>query len=93
MSEELPEEMKILVDEALKVTNDLKEYFYNYKKKHGNMFAISIFMALAELFLEAYKMLQEEGKIGDKEVSDGIMQQIIAEYVEEKIRQQELYGE
>jgi hypothetical protein len=52
-----------------------------------------MFMALAELFLEAYKMLQNEGKIGDKEVSDNVMQQIIAEYVEEKIRQQELYGE
>jgi hypothetical protein len=93
MSEELPEGAKILIDEAVQVTNDLKDYLNDYKKKHGDIFAISIFMALAELFLEAYKMLQNEGKIGDKEVSDNVMQSIIAEYVEEKIRQQELYGE
>jgi hypothetical protein len=93
MSEELPEGAKILVEEAVQVTNDLKDYLNNYKKKHGDIFAISMFMALAELFLEAYKMLQNEGKIGDKEVSDNVMQQIITEYVEEKIRQQELYGE
>jgi hypothetical protein len=93
MSEELPEGAKILIDEAVQVTNDLKDYLNDYKKKHGDIFAISMFMALAELFLEAYKMLQNEGKIGDKEVSDNVMQSIIAEYVEEKIRQQELYGE
>jgi len=93
MSEELPEGVKVLIEEAVQVTNDLKDYLNNYKKKHGDIFAISMFMALAELFLEAYKMLQNEGKIGDKEVSDNVMQQIIAEYVEEKIRQQELYGE
>jgi hypothetical protein len=93
MSEELPEGVKVLIDEAVQVTNDLKDYLNDYKKKHGDIFAISMFMALAELFLEAYKMLQNEGKIGDKEVSDNVMQSIIAEYVEEKIRQQELYGE